>query len=208
MASSHNAVIFLNGNPPSAELIKKHIHPDDLLICTDGAYDYLMQYGIRPDLLIGDMDSISVLPDTQDIEIIKTADQMNNDLEKALIFSLEQNVGTLRVFGADGKRLDHFIINLATLEKYSLYYSISVICENEFMQFLSPGDHYFEGFPGKRFSLLALEKVRDLSLENAHYPLNESVLEKGSRGLSNAFSSTRLRISFKSGKMLFMTELS
>ncbi|MBW6458102.1 MAG: thiamine diphosphokinase [FCB group bacterium] len=203
---SRSAVIFLNGNPPSAELIKKHLYPDDLLICTDGAYDYLKQYGIRPDVLIGDMDSISVLPDPQDIEIVRSADQTNNDLEKALIYSLEHHISSLRIFAADGKRLDHVIINLATLEKYALYLSLSIICDNEFMQFLSPGDHIFEGFRGKRFSILALHKAEGLTLKGAVYGLTDSDLEPGSLGLSNAFSADEVQISFKSGLLLYMTE--
>ncbi len=204
--SRPRASIFLNGTAPSADLIKKHCLPEDLMICTDGAYDYLMRYGMHPDILIGDMDSVSRLPDRQDIRIIKTADPMNNDLEKALRFCLDEHIAELNIFGADGKRLDHFIINLATLASYAGKMDITIFSEKEQLHFLIPGQYAFTGCSGKRFSLLSLKTAAGLTLKGAAYPLTDTVLEPGSLGLSNAFTADTLQISFKSGLLLYMTE--
>ena len=42
---------------------------DDLVIAADGGYDALISHGYRCDVLIGDLDSISSVPDN--IELIK-----------------------------------------------------------------------------------------------------------------------------------------
>ncbi|MBR2432244.1 MAG: thiamine diphosphokinase, partial [Clostridia bacterium] len=42
---------------------------DDLVIAADGGYDSLLNRGIRPDVLIGDLDSIKEMPNG--IELIR-----------------------------------------------------------------------------------------------------------------------------------------
>jgi thiamine pyrophosphokinase len=111
------------------------------------------------------------------------------------------------IFGADGKRFDHMIINMATLSAYSNLLNITVISNEEYMRFLKPGEYGFTGKRGQRFSLLAIHTADDLTVVNARFPLSKSTLHKGSRGLSNAFKSNDLHICFKTGSILFMTEL-
>ena len=208
MVKSPKTCIFLNGLPPSKKLIKRFTSESDLLISADGAYDYLKKYQIRPSIVIGDMDSISQIPQDNDINIIHSRDVDTNDMEKALNYCLEKDLRDIRIFGADGKRIDHALINIATLSAYSNLLDIEIISNEEYLRFLKPGEYDFRGKRGQRFSLLAIHTADDLTLTNARFPLENATLHKGSRGLINAFKKNDLHISFKTGAILFMTELS
>jgi thiamine pyrophosphokinase len=190
--------IFLNGTPPSKRLIKKTLSENDTIIATDGAYDYLKKYKFLPKILIGDMDSISELPQDENIDLIEIKDPESNDLEKALTYCLENNLKDIRIFGADGKRFDHALINIATLSSYSNLLNFEIITNEEYD---------FKGKRGQLFSLLAIHTADDLTLIGARYALINATLHKGSRGLSNAFFKNDLHVSFKTGSILYMTEL-
>ncbi|MCD6447340.1 MAG: thiamine diphosphokinase [Candidatus Marinimicrobia bacterium] len=207
MDRSTRTCIFLNGTPPSKKLIKHFTTSDDLLISADGAYDYLKKYQIEPAVLIGDMDSISIIPENKDIKIIHSRDTESNDLEKSLNYCLGRDLRNIRIFGADGKRIDHAIINFATLSSYSDLLNIEVITNEEYLRFLKPGEYGFSGKRGQRFSLLAIYSADELTIKNAKFPVENDTLHKGSKGLSNAFRSKELVISFQTGSILFMSEL-
>ncbi len=202
-----NTCIFLNGIPPRLDDIAEHCDPADLIICTDGAYDYLSRFNITVNILIGDMDSISHLPDNQNITIISSSDQNTNDLEKTLQYCVEKHLKKLKIFGADGKRFDHFMINIATLTRYASELDIELFTHEEYVRFLSPGNYRFPGIQGRRFSLLALKKAANLSLEGAVHPMRQGVLETCSHGLSNAFAATEIKITFDAGLLLYMAEI-
>ena len=51
-------IIISGGTPPSKELLIKEIRSDTLLIGADSGANCLYFYNIKPDLLVGDFDSI------------------------------------------------------------------------------------------------------------------------------------------------------
>ncbi|MCD6363111.1 MAG: thiamine diphosphokinase, partial [Synergistetes bacterium] len=52
-------LIFTYGDYKNERLYKSLLEEADLIICADGGGNYLYAWGIKPDILIGDMDSIS-----------------------------------------------------------------------------------------------------------------------------------------------------
>lgn len=207
MDRSTDASLFLNGKAPAKELIDRYSPPSYLKICTDGAYGYLRDQGIEPDILLGDMDSVSGLPERPSFEIIRLPDVNSSDLDKALQYCSENGIGTLRIFGADGKRMDHLLVNFALLAHYAGKISLEVFTAGEYLKFLLPGDHHFPGVKSQRFSLLALRRVSGLTLKGAAFPLEDNTLESGSRGLGNRFTGAELLVRFDRGLLLYMTEL-
>lgn len=99
------------------------------LICTDGAVLTLQDLELTPDIIIGDMDSISEgiqnatvnalqmrFPKSK-IELI--VDQETTDFEKALIYSKENHYQRVLCLGTLGKSADHSFHNLVLLNRYS-----------------------------------------------------------------------------------------
>ena len=121
------AVIVGNGQFPKREYPLYLLESADYVICCDGALDtYLRHFRgrnlRRPDVVVGDMDSLSKNTAERFRGIaVKIDEQETNDQSKAFHYILEHfpDVDTIHILGATGKREDHTIGNLSLLMEYA-----------------------------------------------------------------------------------------
>ena len=121
------AVIVGNGQFPKREYPLYLLESADYVICCDGALDtYLRHFRgrnlRRPDVVVGDMDSLSEKTAERFRDIaVKIDEQETNDQSKAFHYILEHfpDVDTIHILGATGKREDHTIGNLSLLMEYA-----------------------------------------------------------------------------------------
>lgn len=113
------AVVLGNGEYPT------HPQPEALLalapyvVCCDGAADEFIKRGYKPDVIIGDGDSLSEENRLKYAGIFyKIADQETNDQTKAVDFLLEKGMKSIVIVGATGKREDHTLGNISLLIDY------------------------------------------------------------------------------------------
>lgn len=87
----------------------------DFVIAADGGYDNLESIGARPDLLLGDMDSI-VSSYKDDIpKVILPCMKDDTDTLAAIRVGFEKGYDSFSIYGAFGGRLDHTIANIQCL---------------------------------------------------------------------------------------------
>ena len=116
-----------NGQFPKKEYPLYLLESADYVICCDGALDtYLRHFSgrnlRRPDVVVGDMDSLSKKTAERFRDIaVKIDEQETNDQSKAFHYILEHfpDVDTIHILGATGKREDHTIGNLSLLMEYA-----------------------------------------------------------------------------------------
>ena len=121
------AVIVVNGQFPKKEYPLYLLESADYVVCCDGALDtYLRHFSgrnlRRPDVVVGDMDSLSKKTAERFRDIaVKIDEQETNDQSKAFHYILEHfpDVDTIHILGATGKREDHTIGNLSLLMEYA-----------------------------------------------------------------------------------------
>ena len=121
------AVIVGNGQFPKKEYPLYLLESADCVVCCDGALDtYLRHFSgrnlRRPDVVVGDMDSLSKKTAERFRDIaVKIDEQETNDQSKAFHYILEHfpDVDTIHILGATGKREDHIIGNLSLLMEYA-----------------------------------------------------------------------------------------
>ena len=121
------AVIVGNGQFPKKEYPLYLLESADYVVCCDGAIDtYLRHFRgrnlRRPDVVVGDMDSLSEKTAERFRDIaVKIDEQETNDQSKAFHYILEHfpDVDTIHILGATGKREDHTIGNLSLLMEYA-----------------------------------------------------------------------------------------
>ena len=121
------AVIVGNGQFPKKEYPLYLLESADYVVCCDGALDtYLRHFRgrnlRRPDVVVGDMDSLSEKTAERFRDIaVKIDEQETNDQSKAFHYILEHfpDVDTIHILGATGKREDHTIGNLSLLMEYA-----------------------------------------------------------------------------------------
>lgn len=92
--------------------------PGDLVIAADGGYTYLKELGIEPDVLLGDFDSLSLVPEHEHL-VRHSPIKDDTDMALAVAYAVEQGYRRFFLYGGLGGRLDHTMANLQLLNGMS-----------------------------------------------------------------------------------------
>ena len=137
MINNNKCVILANGKPPTKSILtfleKKGY---SVLICADGGANAARKMNVRPDYIIGDLDSIS--KDTLKYyngksKVIGIKRQNDTDVEKCLKYAIKKKLNDIVLTGVTGDRLDHTFCNLGIVLKFSHLAKIRIIAENSFL---------------------------------------------------------------------------
>lgn len=191
-----------------------------LLICADGGGDVALAWGLRPDWLVGDMDSIApvsleILSRTPGVEVrIVPVEKDETDLELALLTALEHGARDITILGGLGGRLDHTLGNIYLLAASQLVQAgarARLLGESEEVTVLRGGEELeLQGQPGELVSLIPLTPVaQGIRTGGLYYPLRGEPLYIGpTRGISNQFTGTIATVSFEEGLLMVIHRLS
>lgn len=208
----YTALIYANGDYPSRMFASSLRKDADLIIAADGAAETLKGIGIDPDLIVGDLDSIS--PETlsyfkeKGIEIKQYPKEKDEtDLEIALERAKDKGATRVIVTGVTGGRMDHAVTNLNILEAASdLGIKAEIHEPQDTLYYLEgPAKMSFDLPEGTLVSILPLSKrVEGVSLEGFYYPLHDAILERKKAGLSvsNIVTKSPCTISLVRGEVL------
>lgn len=177
-----SALILLNGELRDPRAARAAARKADWLICADGGARHAEALRLKPDFVVGDMDSVGPVRRSSGITFINDPDSNRSDFDKAL--ALAKRLGAARVFvaAARGGSLDHELVNVGVLEKTGLD---AFVIDGGTARLVGPGRHRFSFEKGARFSLLAAPSAR-LTLAGARFGLKNERLVRGSRGLGNS----------------------
>lgn len=183
------ALIIANGEACSYSLLDQVLQWSPLVVVCDGAYSRIMAMHIKPDVVIGDFDSMPNYEADPDVTYIQIPDQETTDLEKALNYLKDRDIRDVNVLWATGLRLDHTVNNLTTLAKYA---DMNIVVYDDHSKaFLLPQNFTKHYEKGVKLSLIPMGKVDGIYTENLKYPLENEALELGQRsGTSNEVNET------------------
>jgi thiamine pyrophosphokinase len=189
---------------------------DDFVIAADGGAGNCINLKMLPDVIIGDMDSItaSVLSrlnsSSKELKFINCShDKDESDTQLALDYLKSRNFKKVLVAGALGGRFDHSFANIMLLASESYEdMDISIISGSSEI-FIVSGPCSIKGSEGKKISIFSLtpyvyfEKTTGLK-----YRLkNEKLFFSPARGLSNEFVKDTVKLYFENGKLLIVREI-
>jgi len=202
--STLHALILANGSAPSRSLFVSTARRCDVFVCADGGANIAHRFHCTPDLIIGDLDSItpSTLNAFARVPVYLLSDQNSTDLEKALTWCIEDGIGRVTVLGATGGRLDHAVGNMSALAKFSRRADIRFVDDD--------GDLVAVGRerrlalpPGTTVSLLPLTRCAGITTRGLEWNLTNEVLELGRReSTSNVVRSRAASVRVKRGTLL------
>ena len=113
-------VILANGAFPRRKSLLALLRGASHIVCCDGAAASLLRHGITPDLVVGDLDSLSPeLRRKLGRRVVRVTEQETNDLSKAFRACMERSWRTLVILGAGGKREDHLLGNASLLARFA-----------------------------------------------------------------------------------------
>lgn len=209
------ALIFANGDVNDGAMVRRALAaaPDALIIAADGGAQVAQYFGLKPDIVIGDMDSITVtalesLPDSEIIRHPEAKDE--TDLELALVLAAERGALWMRIIGALGGRLDQLISNVYLLALPTLTgRDVRISAGDQEAWLAHPGTTRVHGAPGDTLSLIPLSGVvRGVRTEHLLYPLNGEDLFFGpARGVSNQLAGDMATVHFTGGVLLVVHTL-
>ena len=87
---------------------------EDLIIAADGGYAKLRKAGIRPDLVIGDFDSLGAAPDGETVIVLPVVKDVT-DTWAAIELGKERGYREFWLYGCTGGRFEHTLANVQTL---------------------------------------------------------------------------------------------
>jgi thiamine pyrophosphokinase len=184
----------------------------DLVIAADGGARWLGSLGVRPQLVVGDLDSLDEATLVQLREAGTTVvrhptDKEASDTELAVAEALAAEADTIVLLGAlGGRRLDHELANLLLLvDSAYAERDLRVMRGTTLVRGISgPRALMLESHPGDTITLLPLGgDASGVSTDGLRYPLSEETLVMGrSRGLSNVVSEVPASVRLKAGSLL------
>lgn len=209
MQTDKRAVLFANGQAkPGFEV---SLLPGDFLVAVDGGLHHLKRLGLKPDLLIGDLDSVdaSDLVEIMDVGIEvqrfpPAKDQ--TDLELALEYTLKNGYAQIVIAYPFGERVDHTLGNLSLLSRPDLAGKTLSLDDGQMEARLLDASASLTTQPGDLISLIAWGiPVEGIITKGLQYSLkNESLVPWQTRGISNVALTNSIEIDFRSGRLLII----
>lgn len=190
-------VLVLNGNLEWTECLADLARDARLLLAADGGANALARLGLRPDAVVGDLDSVDAEARAWigEERMVHRPDQDATDFEKALAFAFENSgVDRLIVLGALGDRLDHTIGALGTLARQARGPNLMLVSEREHViATTTPAD--LDARPGEIWSFWTFDPGVRVTLEGVRWPVTDAPLTVDDRpSISNEATGTRVRI--------------
>lgn len=184
---------------------------DDYVIAADGGYAHLLNAGIKPDLLVGDFDSLRLKAPT-DVEIMRFPPEKDDtDMGLALSVGLEKGYTRFRIYGGSGSRFDHFFANMQlALRNTEKGIEIRIVAPEFTLYALSKGTLTMNKPAGTVFSVFsATDEAGGVSITGAKYTLeNAHLSNRFPLGVSNEFTGDTVTVSVENGILWIFEYLS
>ena len=194
-------LIVANGEFPSHSIPLEILTKANCILACDGAADTLLDRGYIPDIILGDLDSLShVTKEKYNNCIIEIQDQSQNDFRKALNYAREQNLSDISIIGASGKREDHMIGNIFSLLDYKDL-NIKLFTDTGFFSCIHQ-DKTLDSFKGQQVSIFAVDTTIKITSNNLKYNFNSSIISNIFLGTLNESASDDFELLISHGSLL------
>lgn len=197
-----DAVIILNGTLPPIGVLEQFSSVP--FIAADGAANALIEVGVIPDILVGDLDSVR--PDVVETVrlhgmVISEPDQEFNDFEKALRVAATSLWRNVLVLGIHGGELEHTLNNWSVLMRHGR--TMRILALDGARIGLPVYDVFTYGAEHDEIVSIIPQPQARITTTGLKWPLADEVLALGSReGARNRATETSVTITVHDGSAL------
>jgi thiamine pyrophosphokinase len=200
------SLIMANGQYGDPTWYKLRAHNYERIICADGGANWATKFGIIPNAIVGDMDSIneterSIMAQNGVLFYTFPSEKDFTDTYLAIDIAVKKGAKSISVWGGTGSRLDHTLANILSAV-YFVKNGVSIRFESPNLTIYVIKDSLLlHGAIGDTVTILALEeRAAGVSLQGFKYPLDNVILEADQPiGVSNIINSNESLIQIKSG---------
>jgi thiamine pyrophosphokinase len=202
-------LILANGELPDIAKARSLLQRTDHIICADGGTRHALTLNVKPDLIIGDLDSA----EAQELQRFQESgvpiesfsqDKNETDLELAINRAVELNPREIIIIAALGGRLDQTLANIALLTDLQLS-TFNMKLDDGVEEILLCRDQVkVQGRSGDIVSLIPWQgEVTEVQTTNLKWALRkETLYPDKTRGISNEMTDETASISIGSGLLL------
>lgn len=218
MAAPRHAIVVADGDVDMLllrELSRASTAEPPLLVAADGGAARVLEAGLVPDLVVGDLDSLDAAARTHleglGVEVrVSDRDKDESDMELCLLTACEAGARRITILGALGVvRPEHTVANLLLLAD-PRYDGVAVVIAGRGSRLWrvgtpdGPGEARIDGTAGDFVSLFPLAgSVEGVHTEGLRFPLTGDTLPPGpSRGLSNELTGDAAHVRSARGCLL------
>jgi thiamine pyrophosphokinase len=187
------------GYPPSTNL-------GDFVIAADGGYDYAVSCGIAVDLLIGDFDSLQLMPSLDNVVKLPTVKD-DTDMIAAINAGWKQGYRQFHIYGGTGGRIEHTLANIQSIADIAKRGGRAYLYDKEsVITVIHNSQIDFEANMAGFVSVFAFGDVAECVSETGlKYTLSDATLQNTyPMGVSNEFIGETSCISVRNGTLLIV----
>jgi len=200
-----DAAICLNSVLPSAaEFANLGSLP---ILAADGAALRLKKIGVEPDVIVGDLDSLSEeeLANFNKEKIIFEPDQNTNDFEKILMYAQSMNYQSVLILGIHGGELEHTLNNWSVFARWSKLLNLALFDADRYGISVDKSI-VAEVKTGETISLIPLTETL-ITTKNLKWQLTEEILQLAVReGARNIAESDSITLEIHRGELLLFID--
>jgi thiamine pyrophosphokinase len=198
-------ILVLNGKLFKKSKLTLFLKDYSKIICVDGAANKVINANMKPDYIIGDLDSISRINLVKyKNKVVELKDQNYNDLQKALNWLKNNGTSNIDIIGFDGKRADHMINNFNIIIDDINNFNIKIITER--------GTFYtvdkkmtFNNILNKSVSLFNKNPNNQISSKGLKYELKDRILLNMYEGTLNLAIQNNITVVTKYKILIFIS---
>lgn len=203
-------VIIGNGDPPlksQFKLLKRAGF--DFVICADGGADTAFKMKIQPDIILGDLDSIS--QNTLDyfsgrIPIKEIKRQNDTDIEKSIKTAVRMKIEEAVLLGVIGDRLDHSFCNIGIVLKFAEQINLHIVQRKSILSSYS-GTVNLHTIKNETISIYGIDDKTKISSNNLKYKLKNQSLPFGvHESTSNVAMKEEIELKISDGRVLVVRD--
>lgn len=199
--------VIIGGGDCSAEILKKNILTDDFIICADSGYDFTVDYGFVPDLLIGDFDSIKAVPEKVE-KITLPVEKDVTDSVAAFNEGIKRGFNSFLLFGGTGGRFEHTFANISLMANASKSgIKLEMIDDKHIFRSITNSSIKISKKDNQQISVFAYgDRAFGVTLKGFHYSLWDYTLDPfdGALGTSNDIVEDCGEISVTNGTLIIV----
>ena len=197
----NNLLISLGGNCTVKSI--NNTETFEKIIAVDSGYEHLTKLDLKPDILIGDLDSVDEelinIAKSEGVEIFEfNKDKDESDFELAINYSISIEAGSITIIGGENGEIDHLFSIYNIISNCKFNNGITWLYENYIMKFQSTA--IFSLPKGEKFSIIPISNLENLNIEGSKYELHDTFIQKGSsRTLRNESIGKEITVNCSTG---------
>lgn len=178
---------------------------NDLIIAADGGLKYCERDSIKPDIVLGDFDSLGFVPECENV-LVLPVEKDDTDTSFAVKYAMAKGYDTFVIYGGTGgKRADHTYANIALLAYISKHGGTGfLVCGEYTITSITDSEISFPDYMNGDISVFSFDTVSHGVTETGlYYNFDNADVENSIvTGVSNSFTGKKSSVSVKNGTLI------